>query len=113
MAEYIERGALLKHKMPVYGAYDSSLTFEAVPVPYIKGAPIANVQEVRHGKWLVEEFDINKLFCYIQKPYDGYHGEPFCSICRRTALMNGAEEYVDSDYCPHCGAKMDKECEVI
>lgn len=90
MAEYIERGALLKHKMPVYGAYDSSLTFEAVPVPYIKGTPIANVQEVRHGKWV-------KSNVFGEDPIE-------CDCCGNSVSVYGYH------YCPHCGAKMDKEC---
>lgn len=86
--EYIERGALLKHKMPVYGAYDSSLTFEAVPVPYIKGVPTADVQEVRHGEWLEDDYG----YCH-------------CSNCR---YEHDSPECI-TPYCPECGAKMDKE----
>lgn len=67
-----------------------------------------DVQEVKHGKWLVKEFDLKELEEYIY-PYDGLHGTPFCSMCGRNALLNGAEEYVDSNYCPHCGTMMDKE----
>ena len=31
---------------------------------------------------------------------------PHCSNCRKTPLLNGAEDYELSDYCPHCGARM-------
>lgn len=71
-------------------------------------ATVCDMQEIKHGKWLVKEFDLKELEEYIH-PYDGLHGTPFCSMCGRNALLNGAEEYVDSNYCPHCGAKMDKE----
>lgn len=62
------------------------------------------MEVVRHGKWLVRIFDNVEL-------YDGCHGTPFCSECIQNALLNGAEEYVDSNYCPNCGAKMDLNIE--
>lgn len=68
-------------------------------------ATVCDMQEIKHGKWLVKEFDLKKLEEYIH-PYDGLHGTPFCSMCGRNALLNGAEEYVDSNYCPHCGTMM-------
>lgn len=37
--DLISRSALLSHAIPVYGKYDDSAEFEAVPVNYIKGAP--------------------------------------------------------------------------
>lgn len=67
-------------------------------------ATVCDMQEIKHGKWLVKEFDLKELEEYIH-PYDGLHGTPFCSMCGRNALLNGAEEYVDSNYCPYCGAK--------
>lgn len=69
-------------------------------------ATVCDMQEIKHGKWLVKEFDLKELEEYIH-PYDGLHGTPFCSMCGRNALLNGAEEYVDSNYCPYCGTKMD------
>ena len=60
----------------------------------VNGMPIADVEEVRHGKW-----------------NDNIIG--FCNVCsecgaivERTAIKNrnGA-----LNYCPNCGAKMDKK----
>ena len=48
--------------------------------------PTADVQEVKHGKW---EFNSDSPEC------------AFCSICG-----DGVTD--DSEYCPWCGAKMDK-----
>lgn len=66
------------------------------------------MEEIKHGKWLVKDFDLKELEEYIH-PYGGLHGTPFCSKCGRNALLNGCEEYVDSNYCPYCGTKMDLE----
>ena len=35
-----------------------------------------------------------------------FYGKMFCSNCKKEALVNEDNEYVDSDYCPYCGAKM-------
>lgn len=53
--------------------------------------PTADVQEMRHGEWLGD----------------------MCSMCGGDALEDSdeAETYgtIHSNYCPHCGAKMDGE----
>lgn len=57
-------------------------------IPYaIKGdlettLEVADVQEVRHGKW-------------------------FGTVC--TNCGESTSDYYDCDYCPHCGARMDGE----
>lgn len=35
----------------------------------------------------------------------------FCSSCRNGCLLNLDSEWHGSAYCPHCGAKMDKDSE--
>lgn len=35
-----------------------------------------------------------------------YYGKMLCSNCNGEALVNECSEYVDSDFCPNCGAKM-------
>lgn len=58
--------------------------------PYYK--PTADVVEVKHGKWRLEtdEEMPNPMFKLV-----------VCSVCNSTA--NGTY-----NYCPNCGAKMDK-----
>lgn len=34
-----------------------------------------------------------------------------CSVCLHPCLLNGGEDYVLSNFCPHCGAHMRKEDE--
>lgn len=58
----------------------------------IHSANNIDVQEVRHGHWILRE------------------GWFRCSECDSKALMKKCEwEQVRSDFCPACGAKMDFE----
>jgi len=55
--------------------------------------PTVDAVPVRHGKW-----DMKK------DPF-GYFGDiPVCSECDCTSMMR-----IKTKYCPHCGARMDKE----
>lgn len=61
----------------------------------IERIPTADVQEVKHGKWI----------------YEGHHemmGHAFqCSVCTRWMFTNSPECVVEEyPYC-HCGAKME------
>lgn len=58
----------------------------------ILNAPVADVVEVRHGRWIEQE----KYTFGVM--YD-------CSICDNRILDNGHSW----NFCPNCGAKMDKE----
>ena len=49
---------------------------------------VKDVKEIVHGKWLIN--------C------DGYY--PYCSECKEEPKGGNMTKY-----CPHCGAKMDKE----
>ena len=55
--------------------------------------PSADVQEVRHGRWISNDLGGYKWFYYCSE-CDWVDGYPF----------NDRHKY-----CPHCGAKMDKE----
>lgn len=71
---------------------------------------LRDVQEVVHGQWI--EIESNKF------PYNNYVG---CSVCKEEAkkIVVGGKLYLDkwydeydyfkSEYCPHCGARMDGE----
>ena len=54
---------------------------------FITKLPAADVVEVRHGRWIIDEWNT-----------------PNCSVCG----CSGIDDYYATPYCPHCGAKMDE-----
>ena len=65
----------------------------------LKKASTIEIKPVVHGRWELE--------------YETY-GKMRCSVCKKEALIEKAigdvgiiTAYVDSNYCPHCGARMD------
>lgn len=61
----------------------------------VEKIPTADVQEVRHAKW---------IYC----GHHEFHGHVFeCSVCGRYLFANSKEDvYWEYPYC-HCGAKME------
>lgn len=55
-------------------------------IDYIKCFPTVDVQEVRHGEWMPDDYEYNR-----------------CSEC---GYEHDTPEYV-TPYCPGCGAKME------
>ena len=51
--------------------------------------PAADVEPVKHGHWINENFYTH------------------CSACGKMAIYDKYGQEFESDYCPHCGAKMD------
>ena len=98
MAEYIEREAAISAL-----CYDCSATQDCRPgercADYIrlKNIPAADVAPVRHGRWVAES--VNSLCS--------------CSCCGKTAPYDVEADTImywpGLNYCPNCGAKMDKE----
>ena len=84
MAEYIDRKGLRK------ALYDADeITFDGLDI--IDNYPAADVQPVKHGKNLKEEW--SSLF--------------ECSICHWSCWDTYCNDTSGYDYCPNCGAKMD------
>ena len=101
MKEYIEREQAIALFYPVDPENDGS---DECTIVYKSGnfssseieamlsdLPAADVAEVRHGRWIREKWP------------SGTH-KIKCSECRE---WNGKQ----SNYCPNCGARMDKEDE--
>ena len=104
MKEYIEREAVLerlaKVDMDTYYGFTAAVQFGVNhAIQCIKEAPAADVVEVRHGRWLTT---------------DAYPHHLYCSVCYKTYAKNAKwvnELDLPTNYCPNCGARMDKEDE--
>ena len=92
MTEYIEREAILREieRRESLMVGDKLVSVDAMK-SFIKNRPAADVAPVRHGRWIEHE----KYTFGVM--YD-------CSICDDRILDNGHSW----NYCPNCGAKMDK-----
>ena len=111
MAEYIEREAAIDAIMKVYvrtaGYKARERVFEAKEA--VHRLPVADVAPVVRGRWVAQcVVETDGGWTLEDAPYNEYqHSNPICSICRKTALLDGGEDYVASPYCPNCGARMD------
>ena len=101
MAEYIEREALIERisKLGVAGAFTEAFKNDVLEI--ISKEPAADVQEVRHGENITSMHPTDEFICSE------------CGI-----VFHDVSEYIVEDdvyrefyfdYCPKCGAKMDKE----
>ena len=107
MAEYIEREAISEeirkyyYKNPPnfsYGeGFDRGLDRAQRA---ILDAPAADVAPVRHGIW-ISLTDCSNAGVYCSVCHKKVYKEDY-AICNRKNKLR-------SDYCPHCGAKMDGE----
>lgn len=92
-------GAIAKRPEIMNGNLEHMVRASAMVIEMIKDAPTADVQEVRHGKWLVIENDEDELW------QGGGHYE--CTACGYGFSFGGFFEMNTLPYCPHCGAKME------
>lgn len=100
MAEYIEREALVeliaeRNRNTCNGAL-SCLQMKRM----VKSIPAADVAPVRHGKWIVTK-EFNDVLDMDVEKYT-------CSACGEYRLTASGLSQA-TDFCPNCGAKMDKE----
>ena len=85
MTEYIERAAL-KRELAPYEENDFSQQMDVI-LAIVDEQPTADVVEVRHARWIKHE------------------GYDECEACRAKVICG-------YNYCPNCGARMDKEDEI-
>ena len=98
MADYIDREKIFSiwRSMPA----PASVTSLAAA---ISQTPAADVAPVRHGRWIEDE-----------RTYPGPGlANNLCSVCGEIAgsWKEGLEPGRKCDYCPNCGASMDKDDE--
>ncbi len=93
MAEYIER------EEAMHIAFKSPFFSDAL-MEEMKAIPAADVAPVRHGHWITTSGEVfpgsSQFLCYSHK-----HEE-----CGFQYVDMNENEY---DYCPNCGARMDRE----
>lgn len=97
MARYIEVEELISYIKSTMDMQDLYLPIHFITA--IKNVKTADVQEVKHGKWIDEQLDKFRKW------------KSTCSVCGWYGVSN-YDSYVDIydfEYCPNCGAKMDKE----
>ena len=68
----------------------------------IRNQPTADVQEVRHGRWLPKHYEGGLL---------GGSNVDECSECGYERLIRDMKYRTVYKYCPNCGAKMDMDKE--
>lgn len=90
MARYIDSDRTLKN-LP------DDLSYKASVKRVLMQAPEADVAEVRHGEWKF----VNQSTNYLEEPYGDTYA---CSNCNCEVDVSE----MPYNYCPHCGAKMDK-----
>ena len=94
MPRYIDADALIVERT-IFMQDEEGFDVSVVLVSDIKLAPTADVEEVKHGRWVKDERS-RKIVC---------------SKCggRKPYRKNDKRQYHimwDSDYCPSCGANM-------
>ena len=92
--KYIDYGKLLEERYRLGLDEMSRISKVNAFNHFIDTMPLADVEEVRHGKWI---------------NHSG--GEWGCSSCANIVFTEGSWETPYDNYCPYCGAKMDKEQE--
>lgn len=68
----------------------------------IDNAPTVATETIKYGEWIEDGYDCGT------KRYK-------CSICGENAISEDdswgySVQYIKTDYCPHCGAKMNRNC---
>lgn len=96
MAEYIEREKLISDIDAAMENAGMGYVVGQTMKRYIKRVTAANVAPVRHGRWLTWE---EKFPGY--KPRRSNNLGVFCDKCHNHADNR-------TDFCPNCGARMDR-----
>ena len=102
MKEYIAREAVEEFIQDGLNNPDKDKAFGHDAIEILAGIHFmlaADVAEVRHGRWMTT---------------DAYPHHLYCSVCYKTYAKNAKwvnELDLPTNYCPNCGARMDKEDE--
>ena len=99
MAEYIKKALVAREIRKLLRVRESAVDIFQAGFEYgvdkawanINKIPAADVAPVVHGRWVYHNFDT------------------ICSECRKSAIFDEWEQQAETEFCPHCGAKMDEE----
>lgn len=94
--EYKKILIFLEQDCERYGQIDCAEEIRLV-IRQLDNMPIIDAEPVVHAHWI--KLDDNGRELAI----------PYCSQCLHLPLRNNGYAIELTDYCPHCGAKMDEE----
>lgn len=98
MSEYVSKEELKEFfegiEITVAGRIRAEVIIEVLQAIYngVMKLPTTDAEPVRHGKWIFNPSDA----------FEAMFAKPKCSEC-------GFESADGGNYCPNCGARMDKE----
>ena len=107
MVEYIDREAA-DNALSLSAANDKDKNRRtwAKAICVLHDLPAADVAPVVHGLWMpVYESEMTGWNPAVagRDPIGGY----ICSACKEEAVYDCNDKFVLSNYCPHCGARME------
>ena len=94
MSEYIDREAAYE-VLTDYYHHTTQIMHDSLKEG-LSRIPVADVVPVRRGRWIEENVSLT-----VDPPMRQWH----CSECGR--IRHWFDNSVLTDYCPHCGARMD------
>lgn len=113
MDEYISREETVKAFCEkCKGYYDGHcIHMGECDIDVIKNAPAADVQPVRHGRWIETHISLCKWIPEDEKEegHSFYMAEMKCSCCERYNTVTFALTLNKPDFCQLCGARMIKD----
>lgn len=104
MSDYIDRAAL-GIDFCRWNVFENKSYVDGwnAAIKILKEAPAADVQEIKHGKWIETQEPLG--WCDVDCAE--------CSVCHESWIIDEDSSIDDYEsmwhYCPNCGAKMDGE----
>lgn len=104
MSDYIDRAAL-GIDFCRWNVFENKSYVDGwnAAVKILKEAPVADVQDIKHGKWIKTQEPLG--WCDVDCAE--------CSVCHESWIIDEDSSIGDYEcmwhYCPNCGAKMDGE----
>lgn len=109
MARYIDADKAKKE----FGENFGSVTHAVIANRIIDEIPTEDVEIVRHAEWIEDGYDDFPCvcsYCGEEAPHESFFDPVFEYDYEENLQPRGYEEnieYIKTQYCPHCGAKMD------